>query len=81
MIILDGTTKFNPELRRPNRDKHLKTEFEIGNEFVRGNVEMVSGKRLLGSYSRAMTKSAPVMESRAIRILSFRPPEADCFGI
>jgi len=30
MIILDGTTKFNPELRQANWDKHLKTAFEIG---------------------------------------------------
>jgi NAD(P)H dehydrogenase (quinone) len=30
MIILDGTTKFNPELRAANWDKHLKTAFESG---------------------------------------------------
>lgn len=30
MIILDGTTKFNPELRQANWEKHLKTAFEAG---------------------------------------------------
>jgi NAD(P)H dehydrogenase (quinone) len=30
MIILDGTTKFNPELRQANWGKHLKTAFETG---------------------------------------------------
>ncbi len=30
MIILDGTTKFNPELRQANWEKHLKTVFEKG---------------------------------------------------
>lgn len=30
MIILDGTTKFNPELRQANWNKHLKTAFETG---------------------------------------------------
>ena len=30
MLILDGTTKFDPELRQANWDKHLKTAFEIG---------------------------------------------------
>jgi len=30
MIILDGTTKFNPELRQANWEKHLKTTFEAG---------------------------------------------------
>lgn len=32
MIILDGTTKFNPELRQANWDKHLKTAFEAGKD-------------------------------------------------
>jgi NAD(P)H dehydrogenase (quinone) len=30
MIILDGTTKFNPEMRQANWDKHLRTAFETG---------------------------------------------------
>jgi NAD(P)H dehydrogenase (quinone) len=30
MIVLDGTTKFNSELRQANWDKHLKTVFEMG---------------------------------------------------
>jgi len=30
MIILGGTTKFNPEQRQANWDKHLKTAFETG---------------------------------------------------
>ena len=31
MIILDGTTKYNLELRATNWEKHLKTAFEMGN--------------------------------------------------
>jgi NAD(P)H dehydrogenase (quinone) len=30
MLILDGTTKFNPELRQANWEKHLKTAFDVG---------------------------------------------------
>jgi NAD(P)H dehydrogenase (quinone) len=30
MIVLDGTTRFNDELRKANWDKHLKTAFESG---------------------------------------------------
>ena len=30
MLILDGTTKSNPELRQSNWNKHLKVAFEIG---------------------------------------------------
>jgi len=30
MIILDGTTKFNPELRQANWDKHLQYVFDTG---------------------------------------------------
>ena len=30
MIILDGTAKINPELRKANWDKHLRTAFEVG---------------------------------------------------
>ena len=30
IIILDGTTKFNPELRQSNWNKHLRVAFETG---------------------------------------------------
>jgi hypothetical protein len=30
MILFGGTTKFFPELRKANWDKHLKTAFECG---------------------------------------------------
>lgn len=32
MIILDGTSKFNPALRESNWEKHLKTAFAAGRE-------------------------------------------------
>jgi len=30
MIVLDGTTRLDPELRKSNWEKHLKTAFEAG---------------------------------------------------
>lgn len=33
MIVLDGTTRYNDELRKANWEKHLETAFEAGEKF------------------------------------------------
>ena len=33
MIVLDGTTRYNDELRKANWEKHLETAFEAGRNF------------------------------------------------